>query len=155
MTASSPAAIDGVARKPGDASEGAAAMAICNAVVAALKQYCGKGPTKVKAYPLDDEVAVVVENTLTALEQTLVRRGHEGLVYEARRVLADEVAEACRTPIESATGRRVVGWLSQVDPNADRAIALIRLEPLGDDRPMPSYGLAANGRNSRSTAAPS
>jgi uncharacterized protein YbcI len=132
MTTPTPAATDAVARQPGDTSEGPVAMAICNAVVAALKRSCGKGPTKVKAYPLDDQVAVVVENTLTPLEQTLIRKGHERLVYEARRVLADEVAEACRTPIEDATGRRVVGWMSQVDPNADRAFALVRLEPFRD-----------------------
>jgi uncharacterized protein YbcI len=120
-------------------------MAICNAVVGALKQSCGKGPTKVKAYPLDDQVAVVFENTLTPLERTLVRKGCEGLVHEARRVLADEVAEACRAPIEDATGRRVLGWLSQVDPNADRAFTLVRLEPCRDDRPTPLDGLGANG----------
>ena len=129
-------------------------MAICNAVVGALKRSCGKGPTKVKAYPLDDQVAVVVENTLTPLEQTLIRKGYEGLVYEARRVLADEVAEACRTPIEDATGRRVIGWLSQVDPNADRAVALVRLEPVGEDRPAPADGRGANRSNGRGTAEP-
>jgi uncharacterized protein YbcI len=155
MTPPSAAAADVVARQPGDTSDGVVAMAICNAVVGALKQTCGKGPTKVKAYPLEDEVAVVVEDTLTALERTLVRKGHEGLVYEARRVLADEVAEVCRTPIEDATGRRVVGWLSQVDPNADRAVALVRLEPFRDGHRTPSDGLGANGRTGRSTAASS
>jgi uncharacterized protein YbcI len=123
MTTPSPPAMD--------VGEGAAATAICNAVVGALKQSCGKGPTKAKAYPLGDHVAVVVGDTLTTLERTLVRKGHENLVREARQVLVDEVAEACRAPIEEATGKRVVGWLCEVDPNADRTFALIRLEPLG------------------------
>jgi uncharacterized protein YbcI len=153
MTTPSPPAIDVVGRTEGDRSKGATATAICNAVVGALKQSCGKGPTKAKAYPLDDhDVAVVVDDTLTTLERTLVRKGHENLVREARQVLADEVAEACRTPIEEATGRRIVGWQTQVDPNADRAFALIRLEPRGDDRPTPSELRAATGRNGRGTA---
>jgi uncharacterized protein YbcI len=152
MTTPSPPAVDVV---EGDRSEGATATAICNAVVGALKQSCGKGPTKAKAYPFDDHVAVVVDDTLTTLERTLVSKGHEKLVCEARQVLADQVAEACRRPIEEATGRRVVGWLSQVDPSADRAFALIRLEPLGDDRPVHSDPHAANGRNGRRTAADS
>lgn len=105
-------------------------MAICNAVVGALKRVCGKGPTKVKAYSLDEHVAVVAQDMLTTLERTLVQSGHEQLVREARRVLADEVAKECRAAIEQATGRSVVGWQSQVDPCADRTFALVRLQPL-------------------------
>jgi uncharacterized protein YbcI len=104
-------------------------MAICNAVVAAFKRSCGRGPTKVKAYMLEDGVAIVAQDTLTSLERTLLRGGHEQLVREARRVLDDEVAQECRTPIEEATGRRVVGWQTQLDPRADRALALVRLQP--------------------------
>jgi uncharacterized protein YbcI len=109
--------------------DGAAATAICNAVVGALKRTCGKGPTKVKAYGLDDHVAVVARDVLTPLERALVESGNEQLVREARHVLADEVAEECRAEIEQATGQRVVGWQSQVDPCADSAFALVRLQP--------------------------
>jgi uncharacterized protein YbcI len=112
-------------------------MAICDSVVGALKRVCGKGPTKVKAYSLDDHVAVVAEDMLTTLERTLVQSGHEQLVREARRVLADEVARECRAGIEQATGQSVVGWQSEVDPCADSAFALVRLQPLS---PVPTRG---------------
>jgi uncharacterized protein YbcI len=112
-------------------SDGAAAMAICNAITVALKQSCGKGPTKVKAYTMDDHVAVVVQDMLTTLERTLVQNGHEQLVSEARRVLGERVAKECRATIEQATGRRVVGWQTEVDPSADRAFTLVQLQPLG------------------------
>ena len=95
---------------------GPAALAICNAMTGALKQSCGKGPTKVKAYTMPDHVAVVVRDMLTTLERTLVQNGHEQLVSEARQMLV---------------GRRVVGWQTEVDASADRAFTLIQLQPLG------------------------
>jgi uncharacterized protein YbcI len=116
--------------RPQPGNTGAAATAICNAVVGALKRVCGKGPTKVKAYGLDEHVAVVAQDMLTPLERTLVQSGHEQLVREARHVLADEVAEECRAAIEQATGQSVVGWQSQIDPCADMAFTLVRLQPL-------------------------
>jgi uncharacterized protein YbcI len=105
-------------------------MAICNAVTGALKQSCGKGPTKVKAYSTLDQVAVVVQDMLTTLERTLVHDGQEELVSEARQVLIGRVAKECRSTIEQATGRRVVGWQTEVNPSADRAITLVQLQPL-------------------------
>jgi uncharacterized protein YbcI len=112
-------------------ADGPAAMAICNAITEALKQICGKGPTKVKAYTMHDHVAVVVQDMLTTLEKTLVQNGHEQLVSEARRVLVGRVAKDCRATIEQATGRRVVGWQTEVNPSADRAFTLVQLQPLG------------------------
>ena len=111
-------------------TDGPAAMAICNAVTGALKQSCGKGPTKVKAYSTHDHLAVVVQDMLTTLERTLVQAGHEQLVREARQVLIGHVAKQCRSTIEQATGRRVVGWQTEVNPSADRAITLVQLQPL-------------------------
>ena len=111
-------------------TDGAAAMTICNAITGALKRSSGKGPTKVKAYSTHDHVAVVVQDMLTTLERTLVQDGHEQLVREARQVLSERVAKECRATIEQATGRRVVGWQTEVNPSADRAFTLIRLQPL-------------------------
>ena len=110
---------------------GPAALAICNAITGALKQSCGKGPTKVKAYTMPDHVAVVVRDMLTTLERTLVQNGHEQLVSEARQMLVGRAAKECSATIEQATGRRVVGWQTEVDASADRAFTLIQLQPLG------------------------
>ena len=112
-------------------TDGPAAMAICNAMTGALKQSCGKGPTKVKAYTTHDHVGVVVQDMLTTLERTLVQNGHEQLVSEARRVLVTRAAKECRATIEQATGQHVVGWQTEVDPSTDRAFTLVQLQPLG------------------------
>ena len=121
------------ATKP-DASPGAidgpAAMTISNAITEALKQSCGKGPAKMKAYNTHDDLAVDVQDMLTTLERTLVQDGHEQLVSEARRVLIGRAAKECRAKIEQATGRRVVGWQTEVNPSADRALVLVQLQPL-------------------------
>jgi uncharacterized protein YbcI len=110
--------------------DGPAAMTISNAVTKALKQSCGKGPTKVKAYNTHGDVAVVAQDMLTTLERTLVQDGHEQLVSEARQVLIERVAKECRATIEQATGRRVAGWQTEVNPRADRALMLVQLRPL-------------------------
>ena len=110
--------------------DGPAAMTLSNAITVALKQSCGKGPTKVKAYSTHDHVAVVVQDMLTTLERTLVQDGHEQLVSEARQVLIDRVAKECRATIEQVTGRRVAGWQTEVNPRADRALMLVQLQPL-------------------------
>ena len=111
-------------------TEGPAAMAICNAVAGALKRRSGKGPTKVKVSSTNDQVVVTVQDMLTTLERTLIQDGHEQLVSEARQALTGRVASECRETIEQATGRRVVGWQTEVDPRADRASTLIQLQPL-------------------------
>ena len=110
--------------------DGPAAMTLSNAITAALKQSCGKGPTKVKAYNTHGDVAVVVEDMLTTLETTLVQDGHEQLVNEARQALIQRVAKECRATIEQATGRRVTGWQTEVNPRADSALMLVQLQPL-------------------------
>ena len=107
---------------------GPAALAICNAITGALKRSSGKGPTKVKAYSEHDHVAVIVQDMLTPLERTLVQDGHEQLVSEAREALTGRVASDCRATIEQATGRRVVGWQTEVNPSADRAFTRIQLQ---------------------------
>ena len=113
-----------------NSTDGPAAMAICNAITGALKRSGGKGPTKVKAYSTHDHIAVVVQDMLTTLEKTLVQDGHEQLVSEARQVLIGRVANECRATIEQTTGRRVVGWQTEVNPSADSAFTLIQLQPL-------------------------
>ena len=110
-------------------ADGPAAMAICNAITGALKRSTGKGPTRVKAHSTQDHVEILVEDMLTPLERTLVHDGHEQLVSEARQVLMGRVANECRVTIEQATGRRVVGWHTDVDPSADRAFTLVALQP--------------------------
>jgi uncharacterized protein YbcI len=148
--AASPMAGNGQRRPPRGAGDGAAAMAICNAVTGALKQSCGKGPTKVKAYTLHDHVVVVVQDMLTTLEKTLVQSGHEQLVREARHALAAQVAKESRATIEQATGRRVIGWQTEVNPSPDRAFALVRLQPLGESVPGRCGPEAPAPRTSRS-----
>lgn len=113
---------------PGSA-HGPGAQAVCDAIVAAFKRTSGRGPTKVKAYMLGDAVAVVARDMLTTLELTLVRGGRGDLVSEARRALFDEVADECREAIEQATGKRVNGLQTHIDPSADRALAIFRLQP--------------------------
>jgi uncharacterized protein YbcI len=123
----------GAEARTGAPPDGRTTTAICNALVGALKRVCGKGPTRVKAYAVEDDVVLVVANdALTPVERTLVEGGHAHLVEEARRALAEEVSNDCRATIEVEAGRRVASMLIQVDPPSDSLFATLRFEPLGD-----------------------
>ena len=123
----------GAEAPPASPPDGPTTTAICNALVGALKRICGKGPTRMKAYAVEDDVVLVVANdALTPVERTLVEGGNAQLVQEARRALAEEVANDCREQIEAEAGRRVASLLIQVDPPSDSLFASLRLQPPGE-----------------------
>jgi uncharacterized protein YbcI len=118
----------GAEPRPVPPPDGPVTAAISNALVGALKRVCGKGPTRMKAYALEDDIVMVVgSDSLTTAERALVEGGNAHLVQEARRALSDEVADDCRASIEEATGRRVANLVTQVDPVSDSLFAFLRL----------------------------
>ena len=54
--------------------------AVSDAMVTALKQYYGKGPTRVKSYMVDDYLFSAMRDPLTVVAKMLLRAGPEGLV---------------------------------------------------------------------------
>ncbi len=56
-------------------SGGALYTAISNAIVALLREYTGRGPTKARTTIRDNIVLVMLEQTLTKGEQSLVSKG--------------------------------------------------------------------------------
>jgi uncharacterized protein YbcI len=84
--------------------------------------YYGKGPTKGRCYMVDDVVVVVLEETFTAAEKTLISRGRREAIEATRRAFQDEMREIFLSVIEQATGRSVVAFASDTDFSADVAI---------------------------------
>ena len=93
---------------------GADLAEISNAVVGILREYYGRGPTKAKTFLNDDYLFTVTEDILTTVEQTLVDRGDEDLVRKLRLRFQEVVAQRFIEAVESATGRKVVTYQSQV-----------------------------------------
>ena len=115
-----------------NAQGGSLLAAISNAMVRAMKQYYGKGPTKAKSYMVDNYLLIAMEGRLTVVEETLLRAGKHHLVREFRQTFQNEMAGEFTEQIERLTGRKVLTYQSQLvfDPNTQFEIFV--LDPRGD-----------------------
>jgi uncharacterized protein YbcI len=99
---------------------GQLATAISNRVVRVMGEYTGRGPTRARTYLHDDLISVVVQDTLTKGERSLVGDGKADTVMSMRREFQDTMRRDLVAGVEELTGRRVVAFFSgnHIDPDA-------------------------------------
>jgi uncharacterized protein YbcI len=100
---------------------------IATGIVRLQSEYYGKGPTKAKAYVTEDVVVVVLEETFTKAERTLVERGETEAIQQIRRRFQQSMAEEFRSIVEQATGRVVKAFLSETNLEADVSVEFFLL----------------------------
>ncbi len=110
-------------------AQGELASAIANAVVRALSEYTGRGPTKARAYLHPDVITVVLGDTLTKGERSLVANGQADLVMQTRKQYQNAMGPDLVKAIEELTGRRVAAFLSDNHIDPDMAVETFVLEP--------------------------
>jgi uncharacterized protein YbcI len=111
-----------------DARHGEELAEITNGIVRLFSEYYGRGPTRAKSYLLDDTyVVTVLRNTMTTVERTLVEGGHSGQVRSVRLTFQEAMADSFKGVVESALGRRVVSYHSQLLVDADIGFELFVL----------------------------
>ncbi len=98
---------------------GAARTAISIGLVSLLKEHYGVGPTQTKTYYNDDLVVCLLRGGFTRVERTLLEGGRGHAVIQQRIEFQEVMRDRFVEVIESATGRRVVGFMSgnQQDPD--------------------------------------
>jgi uncharacterized protein YbcI len=98
---------------------GSRAAAISNMVVRLMSQSTGRGPTRARTYLNDDVVTVILQDTLTKAERTLVAHDHHQLVLRTRLVLQEAMRVDLIAGVQEILGREVVAFLSanNVDPD--------------------------------------
>jgi len=101
--------------------------AISNEMVRLHSEYYGRGPTKSKVYADGDLIAVVLEETFTPAERTLIARGEADGIQEIRRRFQRVMADQFRSIVEQATGREVRAFLSETDLENDVAVEIFLL----------------------------
>jgi uncharacterized protein YbcI len=102
---------------------------ITNGVVGLFSKYYGRGPTRAKSFLLDDTyVVTVLRDTLTTVERTLAEAGHEDQVRSVRLTFQEAMADEFKGVVESALGRRVAAYHSQLLIDADLGFELFVLE---------------------------
>lgn len=104
------AASGGVADERG----GSLRMALSNAMVGLKKQYFGKGPSRARAYVMDEYVMVAMEGGLTRSEETLLQDGKADLVRTYRLAFQETVTQTITRAVEELTGRKVLNYHSQI-----------------------------------------
>ena len=87
---------------------------VSNAMVGLKKEFYGRGPTKAKTYVNDNYVFCVLEGGLTRNEETLLAAGEHQLVRQFRLRFQEVMAEPTTQAIERITGRKVIGYHSQI-----------------------------------------
>jgi len=95
---------------------------ISREIVRLQAEYYGKGPTRAKTYVFDDLVVVVLEETFTRAEKTLVQRGEADAIQHIRRRFQQQMADDFTGVVEQATGRRVRAFLSETNIEQDVSV---------------------------------
>jgi uncharacterized protein YbcI len=90
-------------------------------------EYYGKGPTRAKTHVTDDIVAVVLEETFTKAERTLIERGETDAIQQVRRRFQQTMADDFKSIVEQATGRVVKAFLSETNLEADVSVEFFLL----------------------------
>jgi len=103
--------------------------AVTNGIVRLFREYYGRGPTKAKSYLLDERIVVcVLEDTMTTVEQTLVKNGHHPMVREVRLTFQEAMAAQFTGVVEKAMGRSVAAYHSQLTMEPDMGFEFFVLE---------------------------
>lgn len=105
-------------------------LAISNETVQLYKQAFGRGPTRVRTLFADgDTVLILLEDALTAGEQTLLDAGADEQLREFRRVIQNALEPALRSLVERALGRGTRALIAGIDASRATSAHVITLEP--------------------------
>jgi uncharacterized protein YbcI len=113
--------------------------AISDGMVALLKEFYGRGPTRTKSYFEDDLVVCVLRGGFSRVEQTLLEGGRTAAVIQQRMEFQEVMRDRFTGVIEDATGRPVIGFMSGNQQHPDMMCEVFILGPtdLVDDHEVP------------------
>ncbi len=127
-----------VRSKPKSENHGDVLTAISDGMVALLKEFYGRGPTRTKSYYEDDLVVCVLRGGFSRVEQTLLDGGRGAAVISQRMEFQAVMRDRFYAVIEQATGRRVIGFMSgnQQDPDMMCEVFILAPTDLVDEHEM-------------------
>jgi uncharacterized protein YbcI len=113
--------------------------AISEGMVALLKEFYGRGPSRVKSYYEDDLVVCLLRGGFSRVEQTLFDGGRGQSVIQQRMEFQDLMRARFEGVIRDATGRRVIGFMSgnQQDPDIMCEVFILAPTDLVDHHEFP------------------
>lgn len=110
-------------------SQGEQLAGVTNGIVQLFREYYGRGPNKAKSFLLDEYIVVcVLEDTMTTVEETLVKNGNGHMVRQVRLTFQEAMADQFKGVVERAMGRRVATYHSQLTMEPDMGFEFFVLE---------------------------
>jgi uncharacterized protein YbcI len=109
---------------------GTVAADISRGAVQILREYTGRGPTKARTVIGKDTVAIILGDTLTKGERSLVTMGEREHVLHTRRNYQRLMREDLVHLVEELSGRTVNAFFSSNHIEPDYALEFFLLEPL-------------------------
>jgi uncharacterized protein YbcI len=123
--------------------------AISDGMVALLKDFYGRGPTRAKSYYADDLVVCVLRGGFSRVEQTLLEGGRGPAVIQQRMEFQELMRARFEAVIEEATGRPVIGFMSGNQQHPDMMCEVFILAPTdlvdADEIPVGTFSEAELG----------
>ncbi len=122
--------------QPEQPRRGEIASRISTGTVQLLSEYTGRGPTQAHTIINRDSVTIVLQDTLTKGERSLVAAERSEEVLRSRYAYQQVMREDLEELVESALGRSVIAFMSANHLDPDVAVEFFLLEPL--DRAVPA-----------------
>lgn len=110
-------------------AHGTKAAAISSGAVQILSQYTGRGPTKARTTISDDHVLIVMGDTLTKGERTLVKAGYSERVLQVRADFQSAMSQDLIALVEGQIDRKVVAFMSNNNIDPDLGVEMFVLSP--------------------------
>ena len=119
-------------------AEDAPSATISTSTVQLLHKYTGRGPTKAKTVITGDLVTILLADTLTKGERTLVEKGRSDRVLQLRHDFQLAMRDDLTALVERQLKRKVIAFMSQNHIDPDLAVEVFVLEPVEEaSQPAP------------------
>lgn len=112
---------------------GSVSAAISNAIVRITSEYIGRGPTKARTSIRDEMIVVLMQDTLTKAEKTLLDAGQGDFVMETRARFQMTMRDDYVAAVEMLTERKVIAFMSANHMDPDMATEIFIMEPCTPD----------------------
>jgi uncharacterized protein YbcI len=109
---------------------GSIPAAISNAAVRIMAEYTGRGPTKARTSIRDDVVLILMQDTLTKAERSLLAAGQADFVMETRHRFQITMRNDLIAAVEILTERKVIAFMSTNHADPDMAAEIFVLQPV-------------------------
>jgi uncharacterized protein YbcI len=116
--------------QPEQSRHGSVKSRISNGAVQLLGEYTGRGPTKAHTIVNRDSVTIILQDTLTKGEKSLVDAERSEEVLRTRHTYQEVMRDALSELVERATDRTVIAFMSANHIDPDVALEFFLLEPL-------------------------